>query len=378
MGDKLPILENGVQQRCQKRPLVTVEPVLLMYFLAHAPIRLILQQYVYSVYAEELGLDDYSFHGHNSECSINSTSANGSLQDLVQTQTSNWLIYNRYMALVPEMILVLILGPLSDRIGRNIICLLPIAGHAVHLFMIIVIMQLKLPVDYIFVAAAVTGLTGGTGAIFMITFVYIADITTHEQRSHRMFILEIAMGTGDAVSQIATGYIIEAFGFAYPLLVLLFLHVINSLYIYFYLPESISPEHMKSHQSDKGILVSVWNDMKAIAKMYSTNDSNNRRWKLITGFIIMLIVVLVLFQHDILILYMLDAPLCFGSVLLGYYGGISYAVQKLAGLVFLLVAKNRLADMTLVLIGSISGIAMQINTALATNEIIMFTGKQSS
>jgi len=124
-----------------------------------------------------------------------------------------------------------ILGALSDRFGRRPVLLFSLLG---------------LGMDYIFQAFAPTIfwlfigriIAGITGASFTTATAYIADISTPEKRAQNFGMVGAAFGLGFIIGPLIGGFA-SAGGTHVPFLVAAGLSLINFVYGYFALPESL-------------------------------------------------------------------------------------------------------------------------------------------
>ncbi|XP_017842256.1 proton-coupled folate transporter [Drosophila busckii] len=103
------------------------------------------------------------------------------------------------------IVLALFLGSFSDARGRKLPLLMGLVGKLIYSSMIVVnAMMPSWPVEYvIYTATLPSALTGADVAIFASCFAYISDISTLEQRTIRVTILDVvyltAMPTGVAL-----------------------------------------------------------------------------------------------------------------------------------------------------------------------------------
>lgn len=125
-------------------------------------------------------------------------------------------------------------GELSDRFGRRPVLLLALLG---------------LGVDYIFHAFAPTiawlfvgrVLAGICGASFTVATSYIADISTPENKARNFGFIGAAFGLGFIVGPLIGGFCAR-WGVEVPFLVAAALTLLNLVYGFFVLPESLPPE----------------------------------------------------------------------------------------------------------------------------------------
>lgn len=131
-----------------------------------------------------------------------------------------------------------VLGNLSDKYGRRSVLLFSLFGFGV---------------DYIFVALAPTygwlfvgrTISGITGASFTTASAYIADISTAETRAKNFGMLGAAFGLGFIIGP-AIGGLLSGFGIRAPFYAAAVLTLLNWLYGYFILPESLPVENRRA------------------------------------------------------------------------------------------------------------------------------------
>jgi DHA1 family tetracycline resistance protein-like MFS transporter len=130
-----------------------------------------------------------------------------------------------------------VLGGLSDRFGRRPVLLFSLLG---------------LGIDYIFQAFAPTIfwlfigriIAGITGASFTTATAYIADISTPEKRAQNFGMVGAAFGLGFIIGPLIGGFASTG-GTHVPFLVAAGLSLINFVYGYFALPESLSMKNRR-------------------------------------------------------------------------------------------------------------------------------------
>jgi DHA1 family tetracycline resistance protein-like MFS transporter len=131
-----------------------------------------------------------------------------------------------------------ILGSLSDRYGRRPVLLFSLLGFGL---------------DYIFLAFAPTigwlfigrMIAGITGASITTATAYMADISNEKNRAQNFGMIGAAFGLGFIIGPMLGGFLGEL-GTRIPFLVAAGLALVNALYGYFVLPESLAMEHRRS------------------------------------------------------------------------------------------------------------------------------------
>jgi len=131
------------------------------------------------------------------------------------------------------------LGALSDRYGRKPILLLCLFGTGIAYTLFGLANSLAL----LFFATLLDGLTGNN---LSTAYAYVADITSPEERSRGMGIV----GAGFAIGLMAgpaLGGILSPYGLHAPAFAAAALALLNTLYGFFFLPESLPLERRTIH-----------------------------------------------------------------------------------------------------------------------------------
>lgn len=157
---------------------------------------------------------------------------NGSL-----SEASEWGGWLTFVYAIMQFLFAPVLGNLSDKYGRRPILLFALLGFGV---------------DYIFTALAPTIwwlfigrlFAGITGASITTASAYIADVSTNENRAQNFGMIGAAFGLGFIIGPVIGGLLGE-FGSRVPFVVAAALALLNALYGFFVLPESLSKENRR-------------------------------------------------------------------------------------------------------------------------------------
>lgn len=130
-----------------------------------------------------------------------------------------------------------VIGNLSDRFGRRPVLLGSLFGFGI---------------DYLFLAFAPTiwwlflgrVIAGITGASFTTATAYIADISTEDNRAQNFGIIGAAFGIGFIIGPVLGG-VLGNYSTQLPFLTAAGLALLNALYGFFVLPESLAVEHRR-------------------------------------------------------------------------------------------------------------------------------------
>jgi DHA1 family tetracycline resistance protein-like MFS transporter len=149
----------------------------------------------------------------------------------------SWLI-SVYAAV--QFVFAPLVGNLSDRYGRRPVLLLSLLGFGIdYLFL-----ALAPTYELLFIGRVIAGITG---ASFTTASAYIADISTDENRAKNFGLVGAAFGLGFIVGP-ALGGLLAGFGIRAPFYAAAVLCLVNCIYGYFVLPESLPKENRRKFE----------------------------------------------------------------------------------------------------------------------------------
>jgi DHA1 family tetracycline resistance protein-like MFS transporter len=130
-----------------------------------------------------------------------------------------------------------LIGNLSDKFGRRPVLLCSLLGFGVdYLFS-----AFAPTIGWLFIGRIVAGITG---ASFTTGSAYIADISTPENRAANFGMIGVAFGVGFIIGPVIGG-ILGKYDIHYPFVAAAVLALLNAIYGYFILPESLDKEHRR-------------------------------------------------------------------------------------------------------------------------------------
>jgi MFS transporter, DHA1 family, tetracycline resistance protein len=133
-----------------------------------------------------------------------------------------------------------VIGNLSDKYGRRPVLLFSLFGFGVdYLFL-----ALAPTIWWLFVGRIIAGITG---ASFTTASAYIADISTPEKRAQNFGLIGAAFGLGFIIGPGIGGQLTK-YGVRFPFYAAAALALLNWLYGFFILPESLSTEHRRKFE----------------------------------------------------------------------------------------------------------------------------------
>jgi DHA1 family tetracycline resistance protein-like MFS transporter len=145
-----------------------------------------------------------------------------------------WLMFS---FAIMQFVFSSVLGNLSDRYGRRPVLLFALFGFGLDYL----VLAFAPSIGWLFVGRILAGITG---ASFTTATAYIADISTPENRAQNFGMVGAAFGLGFIIGP-AMGGVLGQYGSRIPFFVAAGLALLNGLYGFFVLPESLKPENRR-------------------------------------------------------------------------------------------------------------------------------------
>ena len=130
-----------------------------------------------------------------------------------------------------------IIGGLSDRFGRRPVLLFSLFGFGIDYILI----GLSTNIVWLFIARLISGITG---ASITTASAYIADISAPEKRAQNFGLIGAAFGLGFIIGPVIGG-LLGQYGTRVPFFAAAALTLVNVLYGFFVLPESLPKEERR-------------------------------------------------------------------------------------------------------------------------------------
>lgn len=162
------------------------------------------------------------------------------IEELIQGDISDASRYGGWLMSSYALIQFLcapLLGGLSDKFGRRPVLLASLFGFGIdYLFL-----SFAPTIGWLFVGRIIAGVMG---ASFTTGAAYIADISTPEKRAQNFGLIGAAFGLGFIIGPVLGG-LLGSIGSRVPFMAAAGLSLLNWLYGYFILPESLKPENRR-------------------------------------------------------------------------------------------------------------------------------------
>ena len=256
------------------RGSVTVEPIAFLYILPFVLSTSTNQQYASYYQAVALGGDPELLEV--GLCSIGDYN-NTDWVATVQAAAAEYLTIFSFLNNLPMVMMALLMGSYSDSRGRKIAMCLPVIGGIIRAITSIIIVSTAINLQYMYIAAFLEGLFGGSAVVTLALYAYIADVSTLQKRSWRMLLLMVTESLGIALAEISAGYIITDIGFIYPYIIILSCYVTCLLMIIFYVAETVQ-EKLSDKDSGKGYF--DWHHFKRTFGLLIRSEKSGMTWVL--------------------------------------------------------------------------------------------------
>lgn len=155
---------------------------------------------------------------------------------------------------ITQFVCAPIVGGLSDQYGRRPVLLGSLFGFGIDYLLL----AFAPTIGWLFIGRIIAGIMG---ASFTTAGAYIADVSTPENRAQNFGMIGAAFGLGFIIGPVIGGFLGD-FGPRMPFLAAAGLTLLNWLYGFFVLPESLSKENRRpfewSRANPVGTLASLW------------------------------------------------------------------------------------------------------------------------
>jgi DHA1 family tetracycline resistance protein-like MFS transporter len=139
---------------------------------------------------------------------------------------------------VMQFVFAPVLGNLSDQYGRRPILLFSLFGFGLDYLLT----GFSPSIEWLFAGRIIAGITG---ASFSTASAYIADVSTPEKKAQNFGMIGVAFGLGFIIGPVLGGYL-GKLGARVPFYAAAGLALLNCLYGFFVLPESLSKENRRA------------------------------------------------------------------------------------------------------------------------------------
>ncbi|CAF4744032.1 unnamed protein product [Rotaria magnacalcarata] len=264
---------------------ISIEPVVFLYMLAvyiNIPTdeALLYRQVCYKLY-------NISLCNSMNTNKINKIDIYESMEDIIQKHASIYVMYFNFVYSIPSIFISIMCGVWSDKYSHKIPMIFASIGcilsTIVNLFVSVI--KYNLSIEILFFSNIFLSLFGSTSTMFSVIYNYISHITTIENRTQRIAIIESCLMFGSTIGLILSGILMDLTNFQYCFLFIIFVHCINIIYITFYVKEVIpTRQNIKSFKNFYKTLF-FYNDIRdAFRVLFKPREFNQRKYLLLAIF----------------------------------------------------------------------------------------------
>lgn len=185
---------------------------------------------------------------------------------------------------ITQFIFAPIIGSLSDKFGRRPIILISLFGFSLDYLLL----AFSPTITWLFIGRIIAGITG---ASLTTAAAYIADVSTPENRAKNFGMIGAAFGLGFIIGPVIGG-LLGQFGARVPFYAAAILCMVNFLYGYFILPESLSKKNRRDFDIKRANPIGVFLNLKkhpslmglmiAIFSLYVASHAIQGNWSYYT------------------------------------------------------------------------------------------------
>ncbi len=192
------------------------------------------------------------------------------IKELIQGDISEAAKYGGWLTFsyaITQFIFAPVIGNLSDKYGRRPVLLISLFGFSLDFLLL----AYAPTIVWLFIGRILSGITG---ASFTTASAYIADVSNHENRAKNFGLMGAAFGLGFIIGPVVGG-LLGQFGTRIPFIAAAILCMLNFLYGYFILPESLDKDkrrpfelkranpigaflHLKKYPNLIGLIVAIF------------------------------------------------------------------------------------------------------------------------
>ncbi|XP_046577628.1 solute carrier family 46 member 3-like [Haliotis rubra] len=251
-------------------------------------------------------------------------------EDYVQSETSYWILKKNIVERIPSgLIVVFILGSWGDKVGRKLPLFLPSVGATLSSIVYLILsIYPSSKVEYVMIAGAVNGLSGGFTAMIMAVNSYVTHIANPTNRTTRLGILEAVIFLAGTVGVFISGVMLDNTSFTFVFAFMSGCSFLGMVYFTLRLENlTVGTTRLESESfCEYWILGSIKESGRCVMKK---RQGKRTLWIVLLLIVFNLQVIAAVCENDVLLLYTRRAPLSWSQTTLGYYQGLENFLRSL-------------------------------------------------
>lgn len=185
------------------------------------------------------------------------------IEELIQGDVSEAAKYGGWLTFayaITQFMFAPLVGNLSDKFGRRPIILISLFAFSLDY----ILLAFAPTITWLFVGRIIAGLTG---ASISTASAYIADVSTNENRAKNFGMIGVAFGLGFIIGPVIGG-LLGQYGARVPFYAAAVLCLLNFIYGYFVLPESLSLENRRPINLRRANPIGAFYNLKKHPSLY--------------------------------------------------------------------------------------------------------------
>lgn len=326
-------------------------------------------QYAYYAIQKQQNITSILSNSHQSLCETNKSATRFKQQQEIQSETATWHAYCHLASSLPALIMALLVGSWSDKMGRKFALWIPTSGLLFKAAFMSIAMKMEWNIYIFIIPFVVEGFCGTYISLISAAYSFAADLTKlGKTRTFGIVLIEITLGVGVTIGNIGSGYIIKHIGFLNGAILVSGVAIFSGILIFF-LPESIQSSQKQNFSS-----ISQKQYIRNAIEFYTKKGP--LRWKfLLLATVFAFSALPNIGRVNVQTLYVMNSPFCWNSVLIGWFGSSRAFIQMVVGLGISRLLLKYMSERTLCIVGTISAIFYYLLQAFAINDIMIFLSK---
>ncbi|KAM6144850.1 LOW QUALITY PROTEIN: lysosomal proton-coupled steroid conjugate and bile acid symporter SLC46A3 [Phoenicopterus ruber ruber] len=218
------------------RKVLCVEPVIFIYIFASSLTSPLVQQFIYRRLWEEEYNSTFVSDSNVTYCEQNKSSPTY-IKQKVQEKASVFNTQLDLTAAVPSLIVAFVIVANGDRQGRKRSLVLPSMGALIADICLTVMSRFSLPLSILFAVAFITGLFEMATFLGGLCFYSRTCVTSEKQKTTQYVVVDLSFWSCIWIAGLSSGYL-RRIGFTWTFVTASLLHVVNIIYITFFLEDS--------------------------------------------------------------------------------------------------------------------------------------------
>ncbi|XP_061174878.1 lysosomal proton-coupled steroid conjugate and bile acid symporter SLC46A3-like [Saccostrea echinata] len=307
-------------------------------------------------------------NGKSSVCSSNLNASETEHSKIIQSEVAMFLMYLAVCEGIPCILSNLLLGSISDRVGRKKMLIIPTIGLLFAEVLMIIFMYFEFKLYYLLIPLILHGFSGEAFANIQFALSYTSDITgNNKKRTVAMGFMEIFIGMGLLVGGVVAGYVIRDGGYLWSMITAFPITLSNIILI------CLLPETRKRKIKEPWHCMNVLRSLhKSLQFYYSKNYSGMRLKYNICISICVIGFMTIIGRNQTEVLYIISPPFCLSTVNVGWFHAIRGVMQHGISMILIRVFVICLRAETIAVLGAVSGTISFIAEGLTSSTVVLF------